>query len=207
MAKRAATDVFHDWALNGKDEGMERGHAFAVNQMLSFIFEKTEQMQRNFSAVDVGCGNGWVVRLLNEHQRCEYAEGIDGAAAMIEKAKNIDQNGNYFLCKLPEYQSSRKFDVIHSMEFLYYLKNPQNMLKVFCEQWLNSGGWAVIGVDHYLEHKASLDWPEHVGVEMTTLSIDQWLEAWKGAGFTNIKHWQAGRENPVTLIIAGQKPS
>ena len=39
MAKRPATDVFHDWALVGKDEGMEKGHAFAVNEMLDFIFK------------------------------------------------------------------------------------------------------------------------------------------------------------------------
>ena len=66
---------------------------------------------------------------------------------------------------------------------------------------------AVIGIDHYLEHEESLGWPEHVGVRMTTLSTEQWLEAWKNAGFSNITHWQAGEKSPGTLVIAGQKKS
>ena len=34
MDKRPATEVFHDWALVGKDEGMERGHAASVSEMI-----------------------------------------------------------------------------------------------------------------------------------------------------------------------------
>ena len=33
MERRPATDVFHDWAVRGKDEGMERGHALSVAEM------------------------------------------------------------------------------------------------------------------------------------------------------------------------------
>ena len=205
MGKRPATDVFHDWAIAGKDEGMEKGHAFAVNEMLDFLFKQAEDMTGKFSAIDVGCGNGWVVRLLKNHSACGYAEGIDGAPAMIDKAKTIDPEGNYSKCILPEFKPSKKYDFLHSMEFLYYLDNPQNMLKLFFEQWINPCGWAVIGIDHYLENQESLTWPEHVGVNMTTLSINQWLEAWKDAGFSNIKHWQTGKKSAETLIIAGQK--
>ena len=205
MSRRPATEVFHDWALIGKDEGMEKGHAFAVNEMLEFLFKQAEDMPTKFSAIDVGCGNGWVVRLLRNHSACGYAEGIDGASAMIEKAKSIDPDGNYSKCLLPGFEPSRKYDFLHSMEFLYYLDDPQNMLKVFFEQWIHPGGWAVIGIDHYRENEESLTWPEHVGVNMTTLSINQWLEAWDAAGFSNIKHWQTGKKLAETLIIAGQK--
>ena len=31
---RSAPEVFHEWALIGKDEGMERGHAASVKAML-----------------------------------------------------------------------------------------------------------------------------------------------------------------------------
>ena len=91
------------------------------------------------------------------------------------------------------------------MEFLYYLDDPREMLRLFCDEWINHGGWAVIGIDHYLEHEESLGWPEHVGVKMTTLSTEQWIEAWKDAGFTDITHWQAGKKSPGTLVIAGKK--
>ena len=205
MGKRPATDVFHDWALVGKDEGMEKGHAASVSEMLEFIWQQVESTDKNFSAVDVGCGNGWVVRKLKSHENCEYAMGIDGAEAMIAKAKTIDANTDYAQALLPDFQPKRKFDFIHSMEFLYYLKEPENMLKLFHDNWLTDSGWAVIGIDHYAENEDSLSWPDYVGVHMSTRTTEQWQQAWMDAGFTNIKHWIAGGENGVTLVFVGQK--
>ena len=205
MGKRPATDVFHDWALVGKDEGMEKGHAASVSEMLEFIWQQVESTDKNFSAVDVGCGNGWVVRKLKSYENCEYAMGIDGAEAMIAKAKTIDANTDYAQALLPDFQPKRKFDFIHSMEFLYYLKEPENMLKLFHDNWLEDGGWAVIGIDHYAENEDSLSWPDYVGVHMSTRTTEQWQQAWMDAGFTNIKHWIAGGENGVTLVFVGQK--
>lgn len=205
MGKRPATDVFHDWALVGKDEGMEKGHAASVSEMLEFIWQQVESTDKNFSAVDVGCGNGWVVRKLKSHENCEYAMGIDGAEAMIAKAKTIDANTDYAQALLPDFQPKRKFDFIHSMEFLYYLKEPENMLKLFHDNWLEDDGWAVIGIDHYAENEDSLSWPDYVGVHMSTRTTEQWQQAWMDAGFTNIKHWIAGGENGVTLVFVGQK--
>ena len=205
MAKRPATDVFHDWALIGKDEGMEKGHAASVSEMLEFIWQQVESTEQNFSAVDVGCGNGWVVRKLKSHGKCEYAMGIDGAEAMITKAKNIDGDTDYTQALLPDFQPDLKFDFIHSMEFLYYLEEPENMLKIFHDYWLTDYGWAVIGIDHYAENEDSLSWPDYVGVHMSTRTTVQWQQAWKDAGFVNIKHWIAGGENGVTLVFVGQK--
>ena len=205
MERRPATDVFHDWALRGKDEGMERGHAQSVAEMIDFISVKSEQRGTNFSAVDVGCGNGWVVRILADIQLCQQAIGIDGAKAMIEKAKSIDNENQYIFAGLPDYSPIEKFDYIHSMEFLYYLEEPEKMLQVFNDDWLKEGGWAVIGIDHYMENEDSLSWPEHVGVNMATRTINQWEAAWNEAGFNNVEHWIAGGKEGVTLVFVGQK--
>ena len=90
MEKRPATDVFHDWALDGKDEGMERGHAASVKEMLGFISQRVAETGQQFSVVDVGFGNGWFVRKLRQLENCIYAMGSDGANAMISKDKSID---------------------------------------------------------------------------------------------------------------------
>ena len=73
MERRPATEVFHDWALKGKDEGMEKGHAKSVGEMVEFIFEQVKDNENEFSSVDVGCGNGWVVRILSGHEKCSYS--------------------------------------------------------------------------------------------------------------------------------------
>ena len=205
MGIRKATEVFHDWALAGKDKGMEKGHSSAVAEMLTFIFQQAEKSQKEFTAIDVGCGNGWVVRLLDKHPLCTSAEGVDGANAMIQKAKEIDSEGNYSVCQLPEFSPTKRYDMIHSMEFLYYLKDPKSMLKLFFDNWISQDGWLVVGIDHYKENEDSLSWPEQVGVHMTTLSTREWLDAWQEAGFSNISTWQAGVKGQVTLVITGQK--
>lgn len=203
---RPAVDVFSDWAIEGRDEGMERGHAPAVGEMLAFGLTRTAELGRSFRAIDVGCGNGWVVRQLAAMPFCSHAEGVDGAPAMIEKAKRIDPEGHYHHAMLPDWAPEGRFDLLVSMEVLYYLHDPAAMLATFRASWLQPGGWAVVGVDHYAEHVDSLDWPEKVGVHMTTLSEAQWLEAWAAAGFEDVETWRAAGD-PGTLVIAGRCPS
>ena len=59
---RIATEVFGEWAETGKDIGMEKGHASAVEDMIIFAIQERTNLERNFSFLDLGCGNGWVVR-------------------------------------------------------------------------------------------------------------------------------------------------
>ena len=202
MEKKAATDVFSQWALIGKDEGMERGHAASVKAMLELALPK---IRENFTAIDLGCGNGWVVRLLSE-MGASHVEGVDGAQEMINKARSVDSVHNYSQGLLPEWKPEMRYDLVHSMEFLYYLQDPAKMISIIHDQWLNNGGILVAGVDHYLEHEESLTWPEHVGVHMKTMQISEWEDAMKLAGFEEIEiHQVASKEGfPGTLVMLGR---
>ena len=207
MNHRTAVEVFDDWAKLGKDAGMETGHSGAVEEMLTFIFGKMDENNRKYTAIDVGCGNGWVVRKFIENRNCEFAIGIDGSSSMIEKAHAIDPDGNYQIALLPDFVPNSKFDVVHSMEFLYYLEHPETLLKSIHDSWLNSNGWLVVGIDHYLENKESLSWPEKVGVFMNTKSEAEWIEIWKESGFESVVSWRANvnSNSSGTLVIAGRK--
>ena len=202
MEKKAATDVFSQWALIGKDEGMERGHAASVKAMLELALPKIKE---NFTAIDLGCGNGWVVRLLSD-MGASHVEGVDGALEMIKKARSVDSVHNYSHGLLPEWKPEMRYDLVHSMEFLYYLQDPAKMISIIHDQWLNNGGILVAGVDHYLEHEESLTWPEHVGVHMKTMQISEWEDAMKLAGFEEIEiHQVASKEGfPGTLVMLGR---
>ena len=202
MEKKSAVDVFSQWALIGKDEGMERGHAASVKAMLEFALPK---VKTNFSAIDLGCGNGWVTRMLTE-LGASHSEGVDGSNEMITKARAKDSNHKYSQGLLPDWSPKRRFDLVHTMEFLYYLDDPASMISIIHDEWLENEGVLVAGVDHYLEHEESLTWPEHVGVHMTTLSIEEWSNAMIKAGFTDVEiHQVAGKENfPGTLVMMGR---
>lgn len=202
MEKKAAVDVFSQWALIGKDEGMERGHAASVQAMLELAIPK---LNDGFSAIDLGCGNGWVTRMLSE-LGAGHSEGVDGSNEMINKATSKDSNHKYSQGLLPDWSPGRRFDLVHTMEFLYYLDDPAGMISIIHDEWLEENGILVAGVDHYLEHEESLTWPEHVGVHMTTLSIDDWKTAMVNAGFKDVEiHQVAGKENfPGTLVMMGR---
>lgn len=64
-----AVDVFGTWAEQGKDIGMEKGHAAAVSEMLNFAIKERERLNEKFSFLDLGCGNGWVVRKIAENPK------------------------------------------------------------------------------------------------------------------------------------------
>ena len=40
MSRRKPVEVFDDWAKQGKDEGMEIGHAAAAGEMLALALER-----------------------------------------------------------------------------------------------------------------------------------------------------------------------
>ena len=203
MTIRDATDVFSEWALRGRDEGMESGHAKSVNEMLEIAIP---ELKTPFSAIDVGCGNGWLCRKLTSLDDCNKVVGIDGSKEMIAKAKQKGE-GEFHLATLPGWQPPQKFDLIHSMEFLYYLKEPLEMLKIFCNEWLEDQGVLIAGIDHYLENTASHDWPQSLNVHMTTLSEEQWKQGMIDAGFIDVEIRRVGVKSGFvgTLAIFGRK--
>ncbi|MDP6856840.1 MAG: methyltransferase domain-containing protein [Candidatus Thalassarchaeaceae archaeon] len=202
---RPAVDVFGEWADVGKDEGMQKGHAPSVDEILTAALEEIneETIQRGFSAVDAGCGNGWVVRLLSEHENCTMAIGVDGAQSMVLRALEKDPEGMYFHQDLSKWSPPEMVDLVHSMEVLYYLDDILGFLNQVRREWLVQGGILAFGVDHYSENKDSLDWPEKVGVRMTTLSEEEWSELVAEAGFEVLRVFRANKTEswPGTLSI------
>ena len=204
MAQRTATDLFSEWAASGRDEGMEKGHTASVEAMLEAVLPN---LNPGFNAIDVGCGNGWVVRRLNGLEACQHASGVDGAVTMIDKAKAIDPEGDYTLAMLPEWHPEAPVDLVHSMEVLYYLQDPMGFLHTLRNAWLNDDGWAVIGVDHYAENEACHDWSGSLNVHMAMHSMDAWVDGMNDAGFRNVKAFQTGAKDgwAGTLVLMGQK--
>ena len=78
-------NVFSDWAQNGKDEGMEKHHNKSVMSMIDFACNGLPE----YSFIDAGCGNGWVVRHISKDDRCCRAIGVDGSLNMIKKQRDL----------------------------------------------------------------------------------------------------------------------
>ena len=197
-----ATDLFSDWAEIGRDQGMAKAHNPAVSEILSTVLAGREKA---FSFIDAGCGNGWVVKKVREISQCESACGVDGAKAMIDNARNIDPDGEYYLEDLLEWVPPKKADIVHSMEVFYYFKEPEVLTKHIVENWLNPGGTLVIGLDHYIGNPDSYSWSKDLNVHMSLLGELDWVDMFSESRLSDCKSWRANSSNdfPGTLVVSG----
>ena len=196
--------MFSEWAAIGRDERMAKGHEVAVKNMLDYALRGLD----NYSFIDAGCGNGWVVRLVKAHKGCVVAAGVDGAQMMIEKALSIDPTGAYYHADLGNWAPNRKVDVVHSMEVVYYLYDPKGFVANVYKNWLKENGRLIVGLDFYKENTVSHSWPEDCGVSiMQLLPEATWIGFFKDAGFSNVQSWRVDvKENWAgTLVITAVK--
>lgn len=201
-----AVKLFNKWADLGKDRGMEINHAPSVAHMLNLI--PTNILESKFSFLDIGCGNGWVVNSMSSYKNCLRSVGLDGAEKMIKKAILKDSKSEYLVLDINNINNyNETFDVIFSMEVLYYLKNPQDTLNYIFNNLLNKNGFFVMGIDHYSENQSSLSWPQDLNVDMHTYSIFEWQKMIKNARFSSVSLSQVGKKKgwEGTLILSGTK--
>ena len=203
MALKPATEIFSQWALNGRDIGMESNHAPAVDVMLDEVIGSRSSP---FSIIDAGCGNGWVVRKIIENPLCKNAIGVDGAENMIKKARSLHAEGNYHHADLLVWCPDEKVDIVHAMEVLYYFKKPEKLLSHILENWLKKNGTIIIGMDHYFENSKSHSWPVDLNTYMKLLSVEEWVSLFKDCGFSDVIAFQTNVSNdfPGTLVIKGE---
>ncbi len=200
--------TFDKWAKSGRAELMEKEHGKNVSQFLNKItFDKP------FSFLDVGCGNGWVVRKIAQQENCKKAIGIDKSKKMIQIAldNKLSNKEDYFVEDIEKWRYKGKFDIIFSMESLYYAESIENALKKIYKL-LKPNGVFYCGTDFYSDNKATANWPNMVKLKMHLLSKKEWRDLFSNAGFktrtkqikdkTSKKKWK--REHG-TLFIIGKK--
>tara|TARA_Y100000768_G_scaffold128368_1_gene95251 strand:- start:3202 stop:3819 length:618 start_codon:yes stop_codon:yes gene_type:complete len=204
MTEKKATEIFSQWVLNGKDEGMEKNHSNAVNVMLD---ELVGSQTSSFSIIDAGCGNGWVVRKIINHPLCRTAIGVDGSKEMIDKARSLDSHGTYFYSDLMDWSPNEKVNFVHSMEVLYYFREPEKLIMHILENWLIEEGTIIMGIDHYKENLNSHSWPTDLNTYMNLMSIKEWIKLFKDCGVSQIVFFQTNESQnfPGTLVLKGKK--
>ena len=198
--------TFNKWALDGRDKSMQNGHEKSVQRMFEYIEEKTNILNRPFSFMDLGCGNGWVVRKIKKNKNCIYATGVDGAKNMIDKAKKKNI-GNFILEDIQNLKFKEKYDIIFSMETFYYFSNPKKIIKNINKNALNNKGICIIGIDHYIENESTLNWDKEYNLDLNSKSISEWVELFKNSKFKNVKSFTANKKESWngTLIIVAEK--
>lgn len=200
--------TFDKWAKNGRSELMEKEHSKTVLKFLN-----SRKFDKPFSFLDVGCGNGWVVRRIAQIQNCKKAVGIDKSKNMIKKAKSkkIFSKENYYYTDVLSWKYNGKFDYIFSMEALYYSSPMESALKKIFSL-LKPGGQFFCGTDFYTDNQATTKWSKMMGINLDLRSKLEWKKMFEGVGFktktrqvkdlSNNKKW---KREFGTLFLIGKK--
>jgi len=201
--------VFDRWAANGMAEKMEAEHGGPVRQVLRRL-----DPGKPFSFLDVGCGNGWVVREVARMAHCKRAVGIDASKDMIRNARSKKESDkeSYEISGIEGWGTQEVFDRIFSMETIYYTESPQRALdRIF--DLLCPGGVFFCGMDFYAENKATAVWSERMNLRMHLLPKGAWVGLFERAGFeaeaalitdgADPKEW---KRDLGTLFVTGTRP-
>ena len=202
--KKSPVDVFDNWVKIGKDDGLEKNHASAVAKMVEYSTDSLEQ----FSFIDAGCGNGWLVRNMSNDSRCIKSIGIDGSKRMIKKAKELDRKNEYVCSDLLNWKPNEKVNLVISMEVFYYFEYPEKLTQHIYQNWLTKNSRLIIGIDFYKENLISHSWPEETGVSIMKLfSENEWKQFFLNSNFKNVYSWKVDQKKDWegTLIVTGEK--
>ena len=185
MSHEKIANVFDEWAATGRGEKMETGHGDVVEQ----VIEKLNIRAGN-QILDLGCGIGWATRILAQKGPGVQAIGIDAAPAMVKRAEELSPLTIRARYEVGQFENidfnDGKFDLVFSMEALYYATDLEKALaEVF--RVIKSGGSAQIVMDNYVGRPTTEGWAEAVGLNMHHMSPEDWVAAFQGAGFTNVK--------------------
>jgi len=205
----AIRTTFDKWAQNGRAELMEVEHG---KNVLKFL--KTISFDKPFTFLDVGCGNGWVVRKIANEKNCKKSIGIDKSKKMIIQSKKKIQSNKeeFFHTDIESMNYKGKFNFIFSMESLYYADSIEIALeKIY--KLLKPGGQFFCGTDFYTDNKATSRWARIMKIQMHLHSKKEWRNFFKNAGFTvktkhikDLKNKKKWKREHGTLFITGTKP-
>ena len=201
--------TFDKWAQNGRAELMEIEHG---KNVLKFL--ETIPFDKPFTFLDVGCGNGWVVRKIAKEKNCKKSIGIDKSKKMIIQSikKTESRKEEYVHTDIESMNYRGKFDFIFSMESLYYADSIEMALeKIY--KLLKPGGRFFCGTDFYTDNKATARWAGIMKIQMHLHSKKEWREFFKNIGFDvktkhikDLKNKKKWKREYGTLFIIGTKP-
>ena len=201
--------TFDKWAQNGRAELMEIEHG---GNVLKFL--QTISFDKPFTFLDVGCGNGWVVKKIAKEKNCKKAIGIDKSKKMILEAikKASLKNEEFIHTDIESLKYRGKFDFIFSMESLYYADSIEIALeKIF--KILKPGGQFFCGTDFYTDNKDTARWASIMKIQMHLHSKNEWKKFFQNTGFVvktkhikDLKNTKKWKREFGTLFITGTKP-
>ena len=187
-AEEKVRNLFNQWAEAGRGEEMENHHLPITLPMLPLM-----DIKPNSRILDLGCGSGWLCRLLARLVPQGRVVGVDVAPEMLGRATATSKE--YANLNFMEGAADRipcgdgSFSKIVSVESAYYWPDPAACIREMFRV-LDEGGSAWILINYYRENAHAHQWGAIVNVPTHLFSTDDWMSFYCDAGFVGVQHRQ-----------------
>jgi ubiquinone/menaquinone biosynthesis C-methylase UbiE len=201
-AKAAAE--FDRWAEAGRDVSMARGHRPQTEAAVADWV-----MGPDAVVLDVGCGNGWAVRMLAA-AGASRGIGIDASPGMIANAKAAsvgDQQLEFHVSPgdaLPVPDGSVSH--VLSVESLYYYPDPAAALREWARV-ARPGAQLAIVIDLYRENPGTHTWIDALAVDVHLFGADELAALAEAAGWRSVRWRQVPLDHEPLPARADFEPS
>ncbi len=195
-------EEFNRWAEAGRGEDMAREHRRIAEQTLELM-----KLRPTDNVLDIGCGAGWLARMLAERVPEGRIVGTDVSDQMIQRARrnNADLENAMFIVgnaeEIPWEQNF--FDKVISVESAYYWPEPVAGLREIIRV-LREGGSAWILINYYRDNPHCHQWGPLLAVPTHLLSAAEWAGLFRDAGFVEVAHRRIPDDTPVPEVYTGR---
>lgn len=207
-------EEFNRWADRGKGEEMEHDHWPVTRPAVERM-----ALAPSDTILDVGCGAGWLSRILAERVPQGCVVGMDISDEMIRHARKksaAHKNLEFVVGKVDEIPWEPGF-FTHaiSVESAYYWPDPaaglREMYRVLRPGGLaRSGGQALPGgqawidINYYRDNPHSHQWAALLNVPTHLLSAEEWKSLFRDAGFHDVAHEFIPDPTPNPEVYTGR---
>ena len=195
-------EEFNRWAEAGRGEEMEEHHLPITLPVLDRM-----NIHADDNILDVGCGTGWLARLLAERVPDGRVVGLDVSDEMIRRARQnlVEVENTLFVVagadEIP--WDPNFFAHAVSVESAYYWPDPARALKEI-HRVLADAGRAWILINYYRENPHCHQWSENFATPAHLHSAEEWSAMFREAGFTNIAHELIPDPTPAPETYSGR---
>lgn len=195
-------EEFNRWADSGKGEEMEHDHWPITRPAVERMHPAP-----NDTVLDVGCGAGWLSRILAERVPQGRVMGMDISDEMIRHAreKSAGRANLEFMVGAADAipWQAEFFTHAISVESSYYWPDPGKGAGEI-HRVLRPGGQAWIVINYYRDNPHSHQWGEILKIPTTLLSAEEWKTLFREAGFRAAEHEFIPDPTPTPEVYTGR---
>lgn len=193
---------FNRWAEAGRGEGMEEDHLPITLPVLDLM-----KIERTDNILDVGCGAGWLARLIAERVPEGRVVGMDLSDEMVRRARRncaALENVMFVVGSTDQIPwDAAFFTKIISVESSYYWPDPaQGLREIF--RVLRDGGSAWILINYYRDNPHCHQWGPLLPIPTKLLSTEEWAQLFRDTGFSDVAHRRIPDATPAPEVYSGR---